>query len=359
MLQAANVPCRSLGDLIGLLVARKPGSRVIIQNKSRAEGPVKGASMKHFRFRPALCVPALRLPLTALLPVLALPVLFLGVSLSALPVVAQTTNATPETKPAEQAAIDPATTVVATVAGEPIYLAEILQQIQQLPQQYQQAPMEQIYVPMLDRVIDSRLISKAARKAGIQDRDEVKERVERAENDIISEVYMTDIVRGTVDEAALRKRYEESVKDSAGQGEEVKARHILVASEDDAKAIIEELKNGADFAKLAAEKSTGPSGSSGGDLGYFTADAMVPAFSEAAFAMKAGEVTEAPVQTQFGWHVIKVEDRRAVQPPSFEQMQPQLAQEMTREILTKAVEELREGIDIKRYGPDGSELPTQ
>ena len=309
--------------------------------------------MKHSRFRPELCVPALRVSLTAMLPVLAL-----GMTL-ALPAAAQSTSATPETKPAAQAAIDPATTVVATVDGEKIYLSEILLQIQQLPQQYQQAPMEQIYPPMLDRVIDSRLIAKAAREAGIQDRADVKERVEQAESGIISEVYMTEKVKETVGEDALRKRYEESIKDSAEQGEEVKARHILVASEEDAKAIIEELKKGADFAELAAEKSTGPSGTSGGDLGYFTAEAMVPEFSEAAFALKPGEITEAPVQTQFGWHVIKVEDRRAVQPPSFEQMQPQLAQEMTREILTKAIEELRAGVDIKRYGPDGSALQTK
>lgn len=315
--------------------------------------------MKHLRFRPALYIPALRLSLTALLPALTLPVLALGLILSALPAAAQTTNTTPETKPVEQAAIDPATTIVATVGGESIYLSEILQLIQQLPQQYQQAPMEQIYPPMLDRAIDSRLIAEAARKAGIQDRDEVKVRVKRAESDIISEVYMTDIVKDAVDEDVLRKRYEETIKGDADAGEEVKARHILVANEDDAKAIIEELKKGGDFAKLAAEKSTGPSGSSGGDLGYFTADAMVPAFSEAAFAMKAGEFTEVPVQTQFGWHVIKVEDRRAVQPPSFEQVQPQLAQDMTREILTKAVEELRSGVEIKRFGPDGSELPAQ
>lgn len=309
--------------------------------------------MKHSRFRPELCVPALRVSLTAMLPVLAL-----GMTL-ALPAAAQSTSATPETKPAAQAAIDPATTVVATVDGEEIYLSEILLQIQQLPQQYQQAPMEQIYPPMLDRVIDSRLIAAAAREAGIQDRADVKERVEQAESGIISEVYMTEKVKETVGEDALRKRYEESIKDSAEQGEEVKARHILVASEEDAKAIIEELKKGADFAELAAEKSTGPSGTSGGDLGYFTAEAMVPEFSEAAFALKPGEITEAPVQTQFGWHVIKVEDRRAVQPPSFEQMQPQLAQEMTREILTKAIEELRAGVDIKRYGPDGSALQTK
>ena len=315
--------------------------------------------MKHVCFRPAFRFQPTRLPLEALLFVLILPALFLGVTLSAVPVGAQTKNGAPETKPVDKAALDPTTTIVASIAGEPIYLVEILQQIQQLPQQYQQAPMEQIYPPMLDRVIDSHLISKAAREAGIQNRDAVKERVAQAENDIISEVYMTEIVRATVDETALRKRYEASLEDAAGQGEEIKARHILVPTENEAKGIIEELNKGADFADLAAEKSTGPSGSNGGDLGYFTADAMVPPFSKAAFALKPGEFTALPVQTQFGWHVIKVEDRRTVQPPSFEQMQPQLAQDMTREILAEAVETLRSGVDIKRYGPDGSELPTK
>ena len=333
---------------------RQPCFRAILQNKARTEGPVKGASMKYFRFRPVLCVPALRLSVTALFPAMVL-----SVALSAFPASAQQTGSTPETKPVEQAAIDPATTVVATVDGAPIYLSEILAQIQQLPQQYQQAPMEQIYPPMLDRAIDSRLIARAAREAGIQDRDDVKARVTQAESDIISEVYLTGKVKESLDEDALRKRYEETIKGDADAGEEVKARHILVASEEDAKAIIEDLKKGAEFAKLAAEKSTGPSGSSGGDLGYFTADAMVPAFSKAAFALKPGDFTETPVQTQFGWHIIKVEDRRAVQPPSFEQVQPQLTQDMTREVLTKAVEELRAGVDIKRYGPDGSELQSK
>ena len=232
--------------------------------------------MKHLCFPPAFRATPVGLPLGALLFMLVLPVLFLGATLSAVPVGAQTKNVAPETKPADQAALDPATTVVATVAGEPIYLVEILQQIQQLPQQYQQAPMEQIYPPMLDRVIDSRLILKAAREAGIQNRGAVKERVAQAENDIISEVYMTEIVRASVDETALRKRYDASLKETAGQGEEIKARHILVATEDEAKGIIKELNKGADFGGLAAEKSTGPSGPNGGDLGYFTADAMVP-----------------------------------------------------------------------------------
>ena len=130
---------------------RQPCFRAILKNKARAEGPVKGASMKYFRFRPVLCVPALRLSVTALLPAMAL-----SVALSAFPATAQQTGSTPETKPVERAAIDPATTVVATVDGEPIYLSEILLQIQQLPQEYQQAQKEHIYPPKLDRAIDSR-----------------------------------------------------------------------------------------------------------------------------------------------------------------------------------------------------------
>ena len=112
--------------------------------------------------------------------------------------------------------------------------------------------------------------------------------------------------------------------------EEIKARHILVEAEDTAKAIIEELKGGADFVELAKEKSTGPSGPNGGDLGWFTADVMVPEFSQAAMELKPGEITLAPVKTQFGYHVILVEDRRQQTPPSFEEMKDQLTQDMPR-----------------------------
>lgn len=272
------------------------------------------------------------------------------------PAIAQQTATEAKTVPADQAAIDPATTVVATIDGKPIYLAEILAQIQQLPQQYQQAPMEQIYPPMLDRAIDARLIANAAREAGLQEREDVKARVAQAENEIISEVFLTDKVSAQIDDARLRERYEAQLNDAGSQGEEVKARHILVTSEEEARGIIEELKKGADFAALAKEKSTGPSGSNGGDLGYFTREAMVAPFSDAAFALEPGSFSEDPVQTQFGWHVILVEDRRAITPPSFEQMKPQLAQELTREILAETVDGLRKGVDIKRFGPDGSEL---
>ncbi|UUX51409.1 peptidylprolyl isomerase [Nisaea acidiphila] len=320
--------------------------QLIFESRHGRSGPAKGAEMIQN------CIPRK----TGFLKTALIPAAFAAMAAVAVPAQAQQTGAEAKTVPAEQAAIDPATTVVATVNGEPIYLAEILAQIQQLPQQYQQAPMEQIYPPMLDRAIDARLIANAAREAGLQDRDDVKARVAQAETEIISEVFLTEKVSAQVGEEKLRARYEAQIADSASQGEEVKARHILVTSEEEARAIIEELKKGADFAELAKEKSTGPSGSNGGDLGYFTKEAMVAPFSEAAFALEPGSFTVDPVQTQFGWHVILVEDRRAVEPPSFAQMQPQLAQELTREILAETVEGLRNGVEIMRFGPDGSAL---
>jgi peptidyl-prolyl cis-trans isomerase C len=130
----------------------------------------------------------------------------------------------------------------------------------------------------------------------------------------------------------------------------------LLETEEDAKAVIAELKGGADFAETAKAKSTGPSADNGGDLGFFTKGRMVPEFSEAAFAMKVGEVSSTPVQTQFGWHVIKVDDRRQAPPPSFEESVDQLRDEGARQIIAAELVSLREGLEIKTFNLDGSEI---
>lgn len=272
---------------------------------------------------------------------------------------AQTPVPAPAQAPAASASsdqIDPATTVVATVGGDKVFLAEILGMIEQLPEQYRQVPLEQLFQPLLDRIIDSRLIATAARAAGLADREDVKRRVREAESQIVSETFLTETVEDKISKDALRRRYDDLVKGAGAAGEEVKARHILVATEEEAKALIVEIGKGADFAKLASEKSTGPSGAGGGDLGWFTADQMVKPFSDAAFALEVGKITQTPVQTQFGWHVIKVEDRRAVKPPSFEEVEAELTQEMTREVLQNTVKGLREGAKIERFNLDGSPL---
>ena len=119
------------------------------------------------------------------------------------------------------------------------------------------------------------------------------------------------------------------------------------------------MKAGEDFAALAREASTGPTGPNGGDLGYFTKDRMVPEFGEAAFSLGPGEFSEAPVQTQFGWHVILVEDRRLTEPPSLEDMRPQLEGGLADQVVLEIVAELREGADIVLFGPDGEPLETE
>ena len=137
--------------------------------------------------------------------------------------------------------------------------------------------------------------------------------------------------------------------------EEVHARHILVATEDEAKALIAEIKKGAAFDKLAKEKSTDKaSGAEGGDLGWFKKTDMVKEFADAAFDLKKGELTETPVKTQFGYHVIKVEDRRKAPPPAFEEMADQLREEMAREAVTAQLDQLRSGAKIEKFNIDGS-----
>jgi peptidyl-prolyl cis-trans isomerase C len=153
---------------------------------------------------------------------------------------------------------------------------------------------------------------------------------------------------------SLRTRYEEYLAANPPVSEQ-RARHILVANEDEAREVIVKLDGGADFAELAKEISTGPSGERGGDLGYFTAEQMVPEFSTAASALEPGQYSKDPVQTQFGWHVIMLEDRRDVAPASFEEMEPQLRQDFTRENVEIVLKELRDKATVE-ITPDGESL---
>ena len=136
------------------------------------------------------------------------------------------------------------------------------------------------------------------------------------------ESLLQDAGKSALSDEAERKVYDEAVKQVKNE-EEVHARHILVPTEDEAKAILAQLKGGADFATLAKEKSKDPGAAEGGDLGYFTKEQMVPEFSEVAFKLGKGQLSD-PVKTQFGWHIIKVEDKRTRPTPTFEQVKPQI-----------------------------------
>jgi peptidyl-prolyl cis-trans isomerase C len=149
----------------------------------------------------------------------------------------------------------------------------------------------------------------------------------------------------TTDEA-MKKVYEEASKQITGE-QEVHARHILVETEDEAKAIKAELDKGADFAELAKKKSKDPGASDGGDLGFFTKDQMVPEFSAAAFALEPGKISD-PVKSQFGWHIIKVEEKRNRKAPDFEQVKSQIETYVTRKAQADYVGKLREAAKIER-----------
>ena len=162
------------------------------------------------------------------------------------------------------------------------------------------------------------LLSQAAEQQKLGDRDDVKHRIDFERNKVLMEALLQDAGQAAMTDEAMHKVYDEAVK-QMGNEQEVHARHILVATEDEAKAIEAELKKGADFATLAKQKSKDPGAAEGGDLGYFTKDQMVPEFAEVAFKLDKGQMSD-PVKTQFGWHIIKVEDKRTKPTPTFDEV---------------------------------------
>lgn len=265
--------------------------------------------------------------------------------LLATPALAQTTP-TP-------AATDP---VIAKVNGIEIHRSQLLAVRQGLPEQAQKLPIEQIYRQLLVRMEDNILVSQTARKAKLENDPEVKRQLALALEQIVSQVYITRYVQSQISEDKVKKRYDELVKQQKPV-EEVNARHILVKTEDEAKAVIADLKAGKDFAEEAKAKSEDPgTKANGGDLGWFTKEEMVPEFADAAFKLEKGQYTDTAVHTQFGYHVIKVEDRRMKPPPPYEQAKGEVLQLMQRELIEQKLKELRTGAKIEEFNLDGSKL---
>jgi peptidyl-prolyl cis-trans isomerase C len=253
------------------------------------------------------------------------------------------------------AAEDP---VVAVVDGTEMRRSEVEAVARALPEQYRNVPLPQIYGMLLDRAIDFRLLANAAEDQDLAEDPAVQTALEQARAGVLRDAYVRQQIQEATTEDKLRTRYEELKGEEGFAQEEVHARHILVGSEAEAKEVITELEGGADFTALAEEHSIGPSAPQGGDLGFFRREQMVPEFAEAAFALEPGEHTEEPVQTQFGWHVIEVLDRR-VGTPSFEETEPRLRQELAREIVLALVADLRDDAEIERFNLDGSPMQIE
>lgn len=245
--------------------------------------------------------------------------------------------------------------IAATVDGQTIMESDIQAFYNELPQQYRQVPFEQLRPQLLERMIDQTMISSAAEKDGYLKRADVKKRVANITQRVLNEIYVSERIKNLVTDAEVRDAYQKSIALET-KSEEVRARHILVKTKAEAMAVIADVKGGADFAAVAKAKSTGPSSRNGGDLGYFGFKQMVPPFSKAAFALKPGEFTTEPVKTQFGWHVIKVEDRRVGGSASFEQASGKIRQELSQKAYKDTIANLRAKSKIEVMGSGVSKI---
>ena len=237
--------------------------------------------------------------------------------------------------------------LVAKLNGEDIYLDEVLRLVEKLPEEIRQQPLETYFDRLIDDIVDSRLAAAAGNEAGLTNDERVIEQMSIAAQRVLAEAWINSELRKSITDEAVQQAYDIFVADEQSR-HEVRARHILVKEKAEAEAVIAELQVGADFAELAKKRSTGPSGPNGGDLGYFPRGAMVPAFENAAFALAAGSFTQTPVQTQFGWHIILVEEKRIAEAPTIEELAPQLRQNLISQNLGRLLDSLRTNARIER-----------
>lgn len=247
--------------------------------------------------------------------------------------------------------------VVATVDGSEIKLSDLQALYADLPARIRRIPFTRIYRPLLEQVIQMKLLSAKARADGLDKSAEVQRKLSAYADRVLQQAYLRAHVDKTVTDDQLKKAYEVYVKSFRG-AEEIKARHILVKTKKEAMAVIEALEKGGKFADIAKEKSIGPSKASGGDLGWFAKGQMVKPFAEAAYALKKGAYSKTPVKTQFGWHVILLEDRRTKAPPKYEAMKANLKRAEGRKLAVAEIKRLRTAAKIVRFGPDGKPLET-
>ena len=209
---------------------------------------------------------------------------------------------------------------------------------------------------LITHLVDMILLSRAAEEQGLSGSDDFKRRFAAMRTKLLAGLMLRQIAQKSVNEEAMHKVYDDAIK-QMGDEQEVRARHILVETEDQAKAIQADLKKGADFAELAKQKSKDPAAADGGDLGYFTKDQMVPEFADVAFKLDKGQISD-PVKTAFGWHIIKVEDKRKKPAPTYDQVKDQLATVVVQQSQADLVNKLRNQAKIERMNAPPPAAPA-
>jgi peptidyl-prolyl cis-trans isomerase C len=237
--------------------------------------------------------------------------------------------------------------VVARVNGVDIRQSDLALAEEDLGADMQSVSPEARREHLISYLADIIMVNQAAEKKKLADNPEFKRRLAFLRNKLLMGYELQEEAKAAINDEALQQTYNDAVKSIGGQ-EEVRARHILVNSEDEAKTLLDQIKGGADFATIAKEKSKDPGAAEGGDLGYFTKDQMVPEFAEVAFKMYPGQLSN-PVKTQFGWHIIKVEDKRTKQPPEFDKVKDQIEAYLARKSQSEFISKLRQSAKIERF----------
>jgi peptidyl-prolyl cis-trans isomerase C len=210
---------------------------------------------------------------------------------------------------------------------------------------------------LVERAITERALVNAARRQGLDKDPEVARRLRRAEDQELQQQLLSREIQGRVTEEAIRARYDRDIAGQQGE-EEVHARHILVQTEAEAKQVLTDLQAGADFAELARQRSKDPGSRDGGDLGWFKRGEMVPEFAAAAFALQPGQLSPAPVHSPFGWHVIKLEERRrAPARPFDDDMKRELREKLLQEEVNAAVRRIRAAANVERLDQPAAPPP--
>ncbi len=251
--------------------------------------------------------------------------------------------------------IQPGDPVVAKVGDIEIKRQAVFEFLQTLPPESRQQPLEQLFPAALEQIINAKIVEDKVKDVKLDNDAEVKKLLSEAKSRIVQTVYVQNKVNEKVTDARVKEAYDAYIKNFP-EVQEVKAAHILVDDEAKAKDLIKQLNDGADFAELAKENSKDSTAPNGGDLGYFLQDSVVPEFGKAAFSTEPGTYTKEPVKSQFGFHIIKVEDKRNRPPADLETARPFLETQLRQALLQEVISEWRNEYEIERFNINGEPL---
>jgi peptidyl-prolyl cis-trans isomerase C len=245
--------------------------------------------------------------------------------------------------------------VIGSVDGKLIYLSDLTRATNTLPEQIRKLPFDSLMPVLLDRLVDHAALIMAARRSGLESQPDIQREMQAAADSVLERAWLAKVTPGKVTDAAIQERFNQEYANRPAT-DQVRARHILVGTEAEAKSVLAELKGGADFSTVARVVSKDPDANLGGDLGFFRRDQVWPSFADLAFSLQPGQIGPLPIHNEFGWHIVKVEERRLVAPPTLSETREKIRQELTTEAVREAIADARSQLIIHKFNLDGSEI---